>query len=163
MHQFNQRPPYVSILFLLVVGAAATATAFWLVDHRQAVPSSGPMIAVLIGLFFGSYLWAFFRYLGWRDKGRATRTSTPSQPDPALEGTVYGMMPGREYQVMRPFMDHYGNLFEQGERLRFKQRHFLPYHGGHTILFEERALYLQEDQNTEILDHFLDYFALIDE
>jgi hypothetical protein len=86
----------------------------------------------------------------------------PLQPDPNLEGTVYGLTPGREYQVIQSFTDHYGNVFEAGERFRFKQRHFLPYHGGHTILFEERALYLQEDQNRDILDHFSEYIALIE-
>jgi hypothetical protein len=84
-----------------------------------------------------------------------------SQSNPNPDGTVYGMIPGREYQVMKSFTDHYGNTFEKGERLRFKQRHFLPYHGGHTIVFEGRTLHMQEEQNSEILDHFLEYIVLI--
>jgi hypothetical protein len=83
-----------------------------------------------------------------------------SPPDPDVEGTVYGLLPGREYRVLKSFKDYYGNAFERGERLRFKERHFLPYHGGYTIVFEEKALYLQEDQNREILDHFSEYIAL---
>jgi len=163
MNQSNRQVPCASILFLLLIGAGAAAIAFWLVDHRQALPNSGIIIAVSPGVFFVSFTWAFMRYLHWRDKGRAaTITTAPSQPDPDLEGTVYGMMPEREYQVMRSFKDHYGNSFEQGEILRFKQRHFLPYHGGHTIVFDGRPLYLQEDQNREILDNFSEYIALIE-
>lgn len=162
MNQSQQRLPCMSISFLLLIGACAAATAFWLVDHRRVLPNSGLAIAVLVGVFFLSCTWALFRYLRWRDKRRAAVTvSVPFQSDPNLAGTIYGMMPGHEYQVMKSFTDHYGNAFEQGERLLFKQRHFLPYHGGHTIVFEGRALYLQEDQNREILDNFSEYIALI--
>jgi hypothetical protein len=136
--------------------------AFWLMDRRQAVSNSGVIIAALVGIFFISFTWAFFRYLRWQDKRRnAATVSTPVQSDPNLEGTVYGMIPEREYRVIKSFTDHYGNEFKQGERLRFKQRHFLPYHGGHTIVFEGKTLYLQEDQNSEILDNFSEYIVLI--
>lgn len=162
MNPSNQRQPCVSVLSLLLIGAGATALAFWLIDHRQSVPNSAVIITVLAVVFFVSYTWAFLRYLRWRDQRRVTMVSMPFQSDPKLEGTVYGLMPGREYQIMKSFMDHYGNAFEQGERLRFKQRHFLPYHDGHTILFDERTLYLQEEQNREILDHFSDYIVLIE-
>jgi hypothetical protein len=162
MNQSNRQAPYGSILLLLLIGAAATVSALWLVDHRQAVPNSEVIIAVLVGVFFMSFTWAFLRYLRWRDKTRATIVTLPSQVNPAdLEGTVYGMIPGREYQVMKSFTDHYGNAFERGERLQFQQRHFLPYHGGHTIVFKERALYLHDDQNREILDHFSEYIILV--
>ncbi len=85
---------------------------------------------------------------------------TPSQAD--LTGTVYGLQPEHEYQVLRSFTDFYGNTFEQGQRLHFKQRHFLPYDGGHTIVFAERPLYLQEDRNREVLDHFAKYIAPVE-
>jgi hypothetical protein len=162
MNQSNQGSPCVSIMFLLVIGAGATALGFWLIDHRQVVPNSGVVLLVLGLVFFGSYTWALFRFLGWRDQNRSTIVTVPSRLDPSdLEGTVYGMIQEREYQVVQSFKDHYGNSFEEGERLRFKQRHFLPYHGGHTVVFEGRALYLQEDENRGILDHFSDYLALI--
>lgn len=163
MNQSYQRLPCVSILFLIFIGACASVMAFWLVDHRQAVPGSGVVIAVLMGVFFASLTWALFRYLRWRDKRRAVAPiHVPVRPNPDLEGTVYGMIPEREYQVLKSFTDHYGNAFEKGERLRFKQRHFLPYHGGYTVVFEERTLYLQEDQNSDILEHFSEYIALIE-
>lgn len=58
-------------------------------------------------------------------------------------------------------MDYYGNSFNQGDVLRFRERHFLPYHGGHTVIFEERALYLQEKVNAEILDNFSEYIIKV--
>jgi len=78
----------------------------------------------------------------------------------ALKGTVYGLIQGAEYQVMQNFIDYYKNEFQQGELLRFKERHFLPYHGGHTIVFEQRPLYLQEEENAAILSNFSEYIAL---
>lgn len=75
--------------------------------------------------------------------------------------TIYGLMPGESYRVIKSFIDYYGNSFGQGELLHFKQRHFLPYEGGHTLVFEERSLYLQEEKNSEILDHFSEYIVQI--
>ena len=68
-------------------------------------------------------------------------------------------MPGRKYRVLQSFTDYYGNSFQRNEVLHFKERHFLPYHGGHTIVFTERSLYLQEEQNSEILARFSEYIA----
>ncbi len=78
---------------------------------------------------------------------------------PNAPESVYGLTPGHRYQVIQSFTDYYGNAFERGDVLRFKQRHFLPYEGGHTIVFEERSLYLQEETNQEILEHFAEYFV----
>lgn len=69
----------------------------------------------------------------------------------------YGMQPGQTYKIKQTFTDYYGNTFTQGEILHFKERHFLPYDGGHTIVFEERSMYLQEERNQAILDHFSAY------
>jgi hypothetical protein len=79
-----------------------------------------------------------------------------------LAGTVYGLIPGAEYRVVQSFTDYYGNQFQQGEFLRFKQRHFLPYHGGHTIVFEQKSLYLQETENEELLSNFSNYIERIE-
>jgi hypothetical protein len=46
-------------------------------------------------------------------------------------------------------------------RRNFVDIHFLPYHGGYTIVFKERNLYLQEQENVNILDSFGDYFSLV--
>jgi hypothetical protein len=81
--------------------------------------------------------------------------------DPNLAGTVYGLEPGIVYEVKQAFTDYHGNQFQQGERLCFKERHFLPYHGGHTIVFAERSIYLQETENAEFLGNFSQYIARV--
>ncbi|MFL7869324.1 MAG: DUF3601 domain-containing protein [Anaerolineales bacterium] len=75
---------------------------------------------------------------------------------------MYGLIPGRQYQVIQPFTDFYGNAFEGGEILRFRERHFLPYDGGHTLVFDERSLYLQEEKNQDILENFSEYIVAFD-
>ena len=90
---------------------------------------------------------------GWGNSPVTTSSHTD------VSGTVYGLQPDREYQVLRPFTDYYGNTFEPGQRLHFKSRNFSPYHGGHTIFFAERPLYLQEDANREVLEHFAEYIG----
>lgn len=72
------------------------------------------------------------------------------------EQPLYGLQTGR-YQIVQSFTDYYGNTFEAGEILHFKERHFLPYEGGHTLIFEERAMYLQEEKNRDIVDNFSAY------
>jgi uncharacterized protein DUF3601 len=80
-----------------------------------------------------------------------------------LEGTVYGLVQGVEYQVIQTFTDYYQNQFQQGELLRFKERHYLPYHGGHTIVFDQRSLYLQDDENAAIISNFAEYISRVDQ
>jgi hypothetical protein len=152
------------ILLLLCLGAGAIALDFWLVDHRQGIANSGVMIAISFGVFFLSYTSAFLLYLRGRDRRRGMSkmvilSTERSAQD--LKGTIYGMIPGSQYRVIRSCTDYYGNSFEQGAKLRFKQRYFLPYEGGHTIVFEERPLYLQEEMNQEIVDHFSEYIVQI--
>jgi hypothetical protein len=76
-----------------------------------------------------------------------------------LVGTVYGLEPGRVYRVVRTFSDCYSNNFEQGRTLTFRQRNFVPYHGGHTVMFDEATIYLQETESAEILGNFSQYIA----
>ena len=70
---------------------------------------------------------------------------------------IYSLEKGVTYVVIRTFTDFYGDVFSPGERLTYTERHFLPYHGGHTIVFKERNIYLQEDANQDILDSFAEY------
>src|SRR5215208_2214702 len=164
MNRVHQKLAFVLLLLLICVGAGAVALAFWLVDHRQVIANSGGMIAIAFGVFFLSYTGALFLYLRWRDKrGARSKMTLPSSMSSVqeLEGTIYGMIPGSEYRVIQSFTDYYGNSFEQSEILRFKQRYFLPYEGGHTIVFEERPLYLQEEKNQEIVDHFSEYIIQV--
>ena len=160
MNQSHPRVTFAISLFLLV-GTVSVILAFWLFDHQQAFLNAGLITGLLIGLFLLSYTAALWRYLHWRGRTRIVNTVTaPSQA--SVAGTVYGLLPDHEYQVIRSFTDYYGNTFEKGLRLHFKQRHFLPYDGGHTIVFAERPLYLQEERNRDILDNFSAYLAPIE-
>ncbi|MFO0985446.1 MAG: DUF3601 domain-containing protein [Planctomycetota bacterium] len=62
------------------------------------------------------------------------------------------------YEVVQGFTDHHGSAVAEGTRLTFVQREFLPYHGGHTLTFHERTIYLQEDD--EVCRQFERYFAV---
>ena len=65
-----------------------------------------------------------------------------------------------QYRVLQDFVDFYQNQFRQGELLTFVELHFLPYHGGYTVVFQERSLYLQEEANSSILGSLGDYLRL---
>ena len=65
-----------------------------------------------------------------------------------------------QYRVLQDFVDFYQNQFRQGELLTFVESHFLPYHGGYTVVFQERTLYLQEEVNSDILGSLGDYLRL---
>jgi hypothetical protein len=82
-------------------------------------------------------------------------------PQPDSEEHVSRLTPASEYRIIQSFTDYYGTLFQQGEVLRFKEQHFLPYQGGHTLVFEGRSVYLQEEANADILAHFSSYIVKI--
>ena len=164
MNQFRPKASHAVILLLVLVGTLAILFAFWLIQRPQGISRSGILIATSFGAFFVSYTWALLLYLRRRDKNQAEMGRKPPQTPlarPELEGTIYGMVAGRQYQIMKSCTDYYGNSFEQGETLGFKERYFLPYEGGHTVVFEQRSLYLQEDKHREILDRFSEYIVQI--
>jgi hypothetical protein len=72
---------------------------------------------------------------------------------------IYTLEKGATYVVNRTFTDFYGNVFSPGEMMTYAERHFLPYHGGHTIVFKERSIYLQEEENQAIIDCFAEYLS----
>ena len=65
-----------------------------------------------------------------------------------------------QYRVRQEFADFYRNQFSQGEILTFIEYYFVPYHAGYTIVFQERQLYLQEEENAPILDVLGNYLSL---
>ena len=65
-----------------------------------------------------------------------------------------------QYRIQRDFADFHHNHFTEGELLTFVEFHFLPYHGGYTVVFKERTLYLQEEVNSDILGSLGDYLRL---
>jgi hypothetical protein len=158
----NSKSPWLLLSLLLIVGGFAALSAFSLLSHQGDLPNWGILIAILLGTYFVSWTWALMIYLRWRGR-RTLATGVTAMDREELKGTVYGLIQGAEYQVMQNFTDHYNNQFQRGELLRFKERHFLPYHGGHTIVFEQRPLYLQEQENAAILENFSEYIARVDQ
>lgn len=73
--------------------------------------------------------------------------------------SIYTLERDVVYIVRRGFTDFYGNVFSAGETLTFVERNFLPYDGGHTIVFKERKLYLQEAENETIIASFSKYVS----
>ena len=68
---------------------------------------------------------------------------------------------GSQYQIQRDFYDFYHTPFMEGEILTFVELHFLPYHGGYTVVFQEKSLYLQEEDNSNILGSLKEYLRLV--
>jgi hypothetical protein len=161
MRKTRTKAPWALIVLLLPIGAASAVLALWLNDHRLVIPKAGTIIALLMGMFFVCVTWALMRFLHWRGLSQGPSMVGSLRPE-ELDGTVYGLVSGAEYQVVQSFTDYYSNHFQRGELLRYKERHFLPYEGGHTLIFDERSLYLHEYQNSAILGSFSEYIAQIE-
>lgn len=72
---------------------------------------------------------------------------------------LYTLEKDAAYVVSRGFTDFHGNVFTPGEVLSYVERLFLPYHGGHTIVFKERKIYLQEEENKAFIDDLAQYLS----
>jgi len=70
---------------------------------------------------------------------------------------IYHLEKDRQYKVRKAFKDFYNGQFNEGEVLTFVEFNFLPYHGGYTVIFKEKKLYLQEEENSNILDSLGEY------
>jgi len=164
MKKTNSKRLFATILLLFGIGTGAFAFGYWCVSYPRAIPNSGVITFLSMGVLFISYVWAFLLTLKWRDeRSRNTIKTNAAQPPTLsqqnLEGTIYGLTAECRYQIVKSFTDYYNNSFKEGDILHFRERHFLPYHGGHTIIFEEQSLYLQENLNAEILDNFSEYIV----
>lgn len=76
--------------------------------------------------------------------------------------SVYALEPGVVYVVIKPLVDYHKGEFKIGELLTYQGHSFLPYHGGYTIFFREKAMYLQENDHAEILFGMSEYLAVHD-
>ena len=76
--------------------------------------------------------------------------------------SVYALEPGVVYVVTKPFVDYHRGEFNVGELLTYETHSFLPYHGGYTIFFREKAMYLQENDHADILFGMDKYLAVHD-
>lgn len=154
---------------LTIAGVSAVIGAIgcgWVLSDADHMGRLGPnAAAILFGRMVISLLFCgvgFVLFLGWRDRRRqAVQSFRPAERGaPAVPPRgIYALEPGARYRVLKSFVDYHGNGFEGGEVLVFQRRSFVPYHGGHTLFFESRAIYLQETENAEILERFEEYLT----
>lgn len=54
--------------------------------------------------------------------------------------------------------------FESGTVLRFRERHYLPYHDGHTVIFEETTMFLCDTDDTRVVVTYVghEYFEPVE-
>ena len=112
-------------------------------------------LALTVGLIFGVTAFALWlrTKIAWSPAGRLL----VKLGRPLANGSVYHLRPGHRYAVIQGFTDYHGGRFEAGERLTFKSHNFVPYHGGHVLTFEERNVYLQEEENADVLGRIWAY------
>jgi hypothetical protein len=73
----------------------------------------------------------------------------PNEPEmPSL--TVWDFTPGMIFRINRTFKDCYGQELQEGEVLHFLERDYLPYHGGHTLKFAEKTIYLSDNYESDL-------------
>jgi Domain of unknown function (DUF3601) len=147
-------------ILCFAIALASVSFAFAHADRVAAAGGFGPIVAALVSfLVFG--IVGFFLLLRLRDARKPALASgvprEPYLPESGLAAGVYGLIPGAKYRVIRPITDCYGASFEAGEELTFVSRDYLPYHGGHTLVFRPRTMYLQDDENAGVL-HALDTY-----
>lgn len=61
---------------------------------------------------------------------------------------VYNLRRGMIIRITNPFRDYQGQEFHCGAILHFEERHFLPYHAGHTLIFKQGSMYLCDNDDT---------------
>ena len=113
------------------------------------------VLAAAVGLVVGATAFALWlrTKIVWSPVGRFLVKLGRT----AANGTVGDLRAGRRYVVIQSFTDYHGGRFEAGERLTFKRHDYLPYHGGTTVEFEERTVYLQDEENADVLTRIWAY------
>src|SRR5262249_51352838 len=124
----KDKAPWTRSAVLFLITAVSFTRVFF---HADSPNVQGRRITV--GGFVCPF-WVFVLLVQWRDSRRpssiARMNYRPKLDETLLAGTIYGLVPDADYWVQQIFTDYYGTQFVQGEYLRFRQRHFLPYHGG---------------------------------
>lgn len=140
------------ILIGFASGVAVGASGMWFITypHVDAVPVYGG--AILLCVAFVLLTWTFLQVLANNNHvDQPNRSVQPSSGTLPLL-SLYELERGRCYRVRRDFVDFYGNHFVESEQITFRERHYLPYTGGHTLVFEQKSIFLQEDENYQIID-----------
>ena len=96
----------------------------------------------------------------------------PRDLDQVSSLEIYDLKPGVEYELLRNIVDFHGRSFSAGLRLVFRERHFLPYEDGHTVVFDQVqgstsgsvgkiSIYLQGSEHREIVGNAEIYFRAL--
>lgn len=148
---------------------ATCAGAFvWL--HADRVASLGPdgertMSIMAVTAILG-YAAALILFASWRGSRTAVIVEhlNPGANEETmrlgLKAGVYGLHPGETYRVIREIRDYHGGIFPVGTELTFVQRNYLPYHGGHTVVFRPRPMYLQDETDADVLNDLESYLEV---
>ena len=74
---------------------------------------------------------------------------------------VYSLTPGVAIRIVKTFRDYQNQEFAAGTILHFTKRNFLPYHGGHTVYFQEATMYLCDLNETAAIvqNHNHEFYA----
>jgi len=64
---------------------------------------------------------------------------------------IRSLTPGTAIRIVKTFKDCGGAQFEAGSVLHFRDRHYLPYHDGHTVIFEETTMSLCDTDDTRVI------------
>lgn len=112
-------------------------------------------LALAVGVIAGATAFALWlrTKIAWSPVGRLlVRLGRPQ-----ANGSVFHLRAGHRYVVTQSFTDYHGGRFEAGEQLTFEKYDYVPYHGGYVVHFEERAVYLQEEENADVLGRLWAY------
>ena len=112
-------------------------------------------LTVTVGLIVGATAFALWlrTKVAWSPAGRLlVRLGRP-----LANGSIFHLRTGHRYVVVQGFTDYHGGRFEAGERLTFEKYDYVPYHGGYVVHFEERNVYLQEEENADVLGRLWAY------
>jgi hypothetical protein len=96
------------------------------------------------------YKVSLARQARYREEAGIAREAPPARFIDVLE-------PGAIYRVIKAFTDFYGDHFEVGTELTFIKMTFVPYHGGTTVHFHPRNIYLQDEASSELINRLEAY------
>jgi hypothetical protein len=78
-------------------------------------------------------------FFAWKSEVRCQIRSMPN---------IWNLTPGAAIRIVKTFRDCRNTEFAEGSILHYKRHDYLPYHSGHTVFFEERTMYLSDNDDT---------------
>jgi hypothetical protein len=81
--------------------------------------------------------------------------------------TASELIPGQVYTVSSPFTDYDGIIHPVGETWRFKEKHFLPYEDGLTLIVQDQLrevwirLQWRPETQSELIEKFSEFVKIV--